>query len=249
MVNKIDDTIANKCTDTKLLELGLVYGDLLSFREVFSNKVLKESLTSSKILTYEERADVLKERLKQSHTGRIDSRSRPVTVKATYNVSFGLKCYEKKKYTLKLNKGFSGDFDRGTSYNIMHNECRTYFKIPSKCETFLALYNGTKIEHSFVSLEHFALKQKDKKKSLQFYLYYPDSYSKLQFKSLLDNISSESSESIDDFDIPCQSDDASNIDKAPTMLPFNPFQSTNSSSSFYKICSHCFMYIHRRCMY
>ena len=35
---------------------------------------------------------------------------------------------------------------------------------------------------------HFALKRNDKKKSFQFYLYYPYSYTKLQFKTLIENV-------------------------------------------------------------
>ena len=198
IVNKIDDSVCSKCSDSKLLELGLAYGDLLSFRSYFQ---LPESSTTQ-VKSYEERAKILKDKLKRSHTDRVDSRSRPVTVKSSYNVSFGLKCMENQKYTLKLNKGFNDTFDRTSSYSHLHNVCREYFKIPEITETYLGYYNGSKIETSFLNLERFALKQKNKKKGLHLYLFYPLSYAKLQLKCILSgssiNTADDSSDNIDD---------------------------------------------------
>ena len=129
MLNKIDDNIANKCSDAKLLEMGLIYGDLLSFREFFPDKCRTVDDTMK---TYAERSEELKKKLKRTHTSRIDTINRPVTVKSSYGVTFGLKCYEKTKYTLKINQGFTEQFDREATYNDIHEVCRTYFKIPSK---------------------------------------------------------------------------------------------------------------------
>ena len=57
---KIDDTIAHNVCDQKLMEIGLVYGDILLYRQLFPGKA-----TSQK--SYEERKDELKKKLKRTH--------------------------------------------------------------------------------------------------------------------------------------------------------------------------------------
>eukprot|EP00794_Sanderia_malayensis_P011605 gene11605-12800_t len=73
-------------------------------------------------------------------------------------------CME-KKYTLKLNQSFSEEVERQATYNDIHALCRNKFDVPQNTATYLAHYNGVKIEESFTTVEDFAYRQRDKKKS------------------------------------------------------------------------------------
>ena len=52
MLYRIDDSIADHCEKQKLLEIGLVYGDVIAFNKFFNKK---EPHTEMK--TYQEKAD------------------------------------------------------------------------------------------------------------------------------------------------------------------------------------------------
>eukprot|EP00794_Sanderia_malayensis_P002482 gene2482-2857_t len=46
-LNKIDDSIAHKCSDEILLQMGLLYGDLLSFHETFPKDQISTTTTTT----------------------------------------------------------------------------------------------------------------------------------------------------------------------------------------------------------
>ena len=71
ILHKIDDSIAHKCSDEKLLELGLLYGDILSFRQCFSDN--QSQIFTIPVKSYKERADELNRKLKRTHTSRLNS--------------------------------------------------------------------------------------------------------------------------------------------------------------------------------
>ena len=56
MISKIDDTVAEKVDISKLLELGLVYGDVIAYRQFFSTQNNVNDNNSDKVLSYKERA-------------------------------------------------------------------------------------------------------------------------------------------------------------------------------------------------
>ena len=58
IMNKTSDDIASSPSDKKLMELGLVYGDTLPHRGIFSEN------NNSIILTYKERAVELKDKIR-----------------------------------------------------------------------------------------------------------------------------------------------------------------------------------------
>ena len=61
ILNKISNDIAGYVSDENLMEFGLVYGDILSYRGMFPpNK-------DSAILTYKERAAELKDKIRRVH--------------------------------------------------------------------------------------------------------------------------------------------------------------------------------------
>lgn len=249
VVNKIDDTVASQCTDEKLLQLGLVYGDLLSFRKHFPGPKTEISDAKTTVKSYSERAEELKQKLKRTHTGRINACQRPVTIKANYHVSFGLKCWEKSKYRLKLNKGFAEDVDREAKYNDVHEICRTYFQIPSNIKSYIGLFSGGKIEKTFMCLDNFAQLNREKKKALHFYLYVPISYSNLQFKTLIKEVSVEEGDSfeLDElFDEKEDDNDSINscVDNSNFSATTNPLSSPTASVSnsnlTREICLKCY---------
>ena len=57
-MNKTSDDIASSPSDKKLMELGLVYGDTLPHRGIFSEN------NNSIILTYKERAVELEDKIR-----------------------------------------------------------------------------------------------------------------------------------------------------------------------------------------
>uniref|UniRef100_A0A7M5X188 Uncharacterized protein n=1 Tax=Clytia hemisphaerica TaxID=252671 RepID=A0A7M5X188_9CNID len=109
IVNKIDDTVAPFCDDKKLLDLGLLYGDLISFKQTFCE-------SSSKVTTYREKAQNLKTKLKRTHTERLSSTKRPVTIKPNLAVNLGIKCLERNKYVHKSNKNACLNISRSATY-------------------------------------------------------------------------------------------------------------------------------------
>ena len=194
---KIDDFVASKVTDSKLMEMGLVYGDILAFRQVFP-----DSITPS-TMNYEERAEELKKQLKRNHTiGNKDAKNRNLKVRETIKVTFALKCYEKKIFVCKRSQSFSEECKRNAAYDDLHNIARLHHKVRLSRKTYLAEFSRKRIKsESFKHIEHYSLLQKDRKKAIQLYLYYPDFYSNLQLLSMIGNVQNDVSEDNNDGEI------------------------------------------------
>ena len=64
ILSKIDDTVAADADTTKLMDLGLVYGDIISYRQMF------QSTSTPKVASYKERAQELKMKIQRTHSGR-----------------------------------------------------------------------------------------------------------------------------------------------------------------------------------
>ena len=64
ILSKIDDTVPGDADTTKLMDLGLVYGDIISYRQMFP------STSTSKVASYKERAQELKMKIQRFHSGR-----------------------------------------------------------------------------------------------------------------------------------------------------------------------------------
>eukprot|EP00794_Sanderia_malayensis_P002665 gene2665-3082_t len=161
-VNKIDDDVATSCSDAKLLEIGLVYGDILSFRKKFNQDNKDGNIGNQKAKTYEERAEELRKRIKKTHTNRLDANNRAVMVKPTYQ-------------------------------------------------------------------------QRDKKKSLHLYLYYPHSYNSIKFKTLLHEMKEATSDLEEESDLDDKNAEVSTDDFKEGSVSFRANMvhttDTNSSSS------------------
>ena len=159
MISKIDDTFAEKVDISKLLELGLVYGDVIAYRQFFSTQNNVNDNNSNKVLSYKERAAELKAKIQRTHSGRVDAMNRPISVHKTYQVMFGIKCLENKKYKLKINKGFTKILDKSCTYEELHNVACTHYQ-SGNIERYLATYEGRRIKDSFTDLEKYAFKQR-----------------------------------------------------------------------------------------
>ena len=93
---------------------------------------------------------------------------------------------------------FTIKLDRSGTYDTLHNVIRNHYKIPAKTKTYLGGYKGQSVEITFRVAGSFAFAQRDKKRSLQLYLYYPKSFSKHQFDILLEESKKLSSSSDDE---------------------------------------------------
>ena len=82
---------------------------------------------------------------------------------------------------MKNHKSFFLENERECIYDEQHTIARNRFGVRNGKETFLGLYNGTTLKETFVDVENFSMNQKDRKKGLQLYLYYPKSYSNIRF--------------------------------------------------------------------
>ena len=181
IVNKIDDTVAPRCEEKLLLDLGLIYGDILAFKETFSTS--STSSNQPKAMFYRERARQLQVNLKRTHTERLNSSKKPITVKTHFGVTFGLKCLEDNKYVHKSNKNTVIQIERDATYEEIHDTCRKHFKVAKSIKTYLATYSGKHIKDSFTRISEYYLSyHKEKKKSMNFYLYAPVTYGRLGLK-------------------------------------------------------------------
>ena len=66
----------------------------------------------------------------------------------------------------------------------MHQKAREYYHIPESSETYLATFYGKKIKTGFKDVGTYALAQKERKKAIQLYLYYPRSSWKLELHQM-----------------------------------------------------------------
>ena len=113
----------------------------------------------------------------------------------------GLKCSEKIKgkdqYWVKHQKFFTIKLDSSAISETLHNVIRNHYKISAKRNTYLGDYKRQSVETTFTNAGSFAFRQKDKR-SLQLYLYYPKTFSKLQVDVLIEENKKISSSSDDE---------------------------------------------------
>ena len=122
---KIDNAVAADVNTTKLMDLGLVYGNIISYRQTFPSK------STPKVASYKERAQELKMKIQRTHSGQTDAMKRPIHLNKVYNIVVGIKCYEKKnKYKLKLNKSFTKSFNINAAYKEMHAVDKVVLVLP-----------------------------------------------------------------------------------------------------------------------
>ena len=165
VLSKIDDSVAYKADTTKLMEFGLVYGDIIAYRQYFS-----KGQSDNKLASYHEKAAELKKKIQKAHTGRVDAMNRPISVNRTHQVVIGIKCLENKKYKLKINKSFTKVLDKSFNYDDIHKIACDYYK-SGNVETYLGNYEGNNIKNSFINLERYALTFKEKKRPLKMYIF------------------------------------------------------------------------------
>ena len=142
------------------MEIGLVYGDILLYRQLFP---AKDTIQKS----YEERKEELKKKLKKTYNFGKNKEKQQIC----YKITFGLKCYEKKSYSCKRNKHFTSHCFHNATYIELHQKTREYYHIPELSETYLATFYCKKIETGFKDLGTYALAQRKKKR--QFVYIFP----------------------------------------------------------------------------
>ena len=135
------------------MKFGLVCGYILLYRRLFPGKDTTQK-------SYEEKKEELKKKLKRTYNFGENKEKRQIS----YNITFGLKCYEKKGYICKRNKNFTSDCSRNATYNQLHQKAREYYHIPESSETCLATFYGKEIETGFRDVGTNALAQKEIKK-------------------------------------------------------------------------------------
>ena len=185
-MNKISDDIASSVSDEKLMEFGLVYGDILSYREMFPpNNV-------SVIPTYRERAADLKDKIWRAHIIKKDKRNRPLFINKNYRIEIKLKCYENNKFRLKTKKSIVTFIPWDKNYDDIHLLAREHFSIPKSTQTFLGEYNGKNISETFEN-RNICSRKKEKKIRIQLYLHYAKSHTRLKIDQLknIETISSD----------------------------------------------------------
>ena len=62
VVNKIDDNVVPKVDNAKLNEIGLAYGDIVSYHQFFPDN------KDTTMFSYRQRAEELKNKLKRTHS-------------------------------------------------------------------------------------------------------------------------------------------------------------------------------------
>ena len=103
---------------------------------------------------------------------------------------------------MKNNKSFSTPLSQSTTYEQLHDIARKHYRARPGRITYLGLHkeNRTPFQNSLIMIGQYVSNQthKDKKKSLQVYLYYPKSYAHLEFSILSSTDTDESSSENDD---------------------------------------------------
>ena len=90
--------------EEKLVTLGLAYGDILNYKQTFSQKKERKS--------YIDRAGELRRKIRRIHGGKSNTANKLIYVQKVYTVNVGIKCIETiqktrmKNYTLKNNASF-----------------------------------------------------------------------------------------------------------------------------------------------
>ncbi|XP_066913083.1 uncharacterized protein [Clytia hemisphaerica] len=211
--NKIDDDIAPYVENSKLEELGLVYGDIAAFRDTFSRQ-------PTAVPTYKDRAKKLKMKIKKETT-QLNAANKPIYIKSKFDVQLSLKCYEKKGYQLKSGKSTMITVERQADYDLIHTLARSYYNVPSETPTFIGNYRGKDMRNQFTTLEDLAAKLKEKKQKMHFYLYCSMGYSRLILNSFSNSSSSAQT-----------SNSLSNFQDQQNQLSSSTLQTSNSLSNF-----------------
>ena len=86
-------------------------------------------------------------------------------------------------------------------YKEIHAVAVEHFKT-RQLPMFLGSHDGHKIEGNFETLEHYALKHKDKKQAIKLYLYYPNSYEKLEWQKNCSNLAIGDHDDTSDEELP-----------------------------------------------
>ena len=134
-MSKNDDIVAVDPNTTKLMDLGLAYGDTISYQQTFPFN------STPKVISYKERAQELKMKIQRIHLGRTDAMKRQIHINKVYNVITGIKCYEKNKCKLKLSKSFTEPFGRNATYKEINAVTVEHFQT-GRVPTFLGSYDG-----------------------------------------------------------------------------------------------------------
>jgi hypothetical protein len=179
-IDKVDDTVASEVDEAKLMNYGMVYGDIISFRSAFPR-----NKTDDIKATYQERAKSLKEKLNMNRTERRDTKNRVVCVKSTYNLNIQLKCKEKEKFVSKRKAICELVVDVRTSYEDIHKRARSFFGV-KHTNTILANFNNKSIEKTMATFADFLSLQKEKKRLINMYLLYPHNSFQLALEKTLD---------------------------------------------------------------
>ena len=124
IMNKISDDIASSVSDEKLMEFGLVYGDMLSYCGMFLPN------NNSVIPPYREMTAELKHKIRQANPLKKDKRNRPVFINKIYRIEIKLKCHENNKFKLKTKQSIVKFFPRDKVYDDIHLLAREHFNIP-----------------------------------------------------------------------------------------------------------------------
>ena len=168
-LEKIDDSVIPEIEDTKLVSLGMVYGDIISLRSSFP-KNLDTRSRSTLQSHFRDKANALKEKLKMTRSDKKDSKNRPICVKNFYDLQVQLKCKENSKYVAKRGFICNQTVSKSTTYDEIHQNARNFFRIKHS-DTVLANFMNQKLEMK--SFADFLLLQKEKKRTLSMYLLYP----------------------------------------------------------------------------
>ena len=189
---KLDDSVASKLPHNKLLELGLVYGDIIAFKMAFPDASAKGSTS------YFERAKELKTKLGMVHSKKNDKLERPILIKNVFPVNVSLKCKEKDKYVLKTKTHVICDIPVTTQYDELHDIARSKLHI-HKATTYLGSYKNQSWEGRISTLQDFITVQKEKKKQAVIYVFYPNTYNRyLLERETFPNFQDSSSSADDD---------------------------------------------------
>ena len=74
IINKTDDSVSDK----KLTEIGLAYGEIQCYRHYLPNNSGIGLVKSCQ--SYSEKLETLKATLKTTHSGKYDSKNRPISI-------------------------------------------------------------------------------------------------------------------------------------------------------------------------
>lgn len=171
--NKIDDSIACHCDPELLKSFGLTKGDIIKWFIEFG-KSSRDYSAADCLPNYKERASELKAKLRRSSTGDKDSLQRNITQKIYIDLTIGVKCLQKGRYVLKMNRNWITNFHREATYEEIHEACRHFYGIDAKLETYLGKFNGENLCDIFINLGIYHKANAMKRHKLHVYIFVPN---------------------------------------------------------------------------